>query len=76
MDTKVPQLHNYMCVEYTFMDQKSKREERRDDTQTQTQRSSTSIYYIFLKLYVVPGYPVYRYPVLVDTVYSTLYTVY
>jgi len=55
------------------MDQKSKREERRDDTQTQ--RSSFYLlfkyysHYSFLKLYVVPGCVPGVHPVLVEILY-------
>ena len=57
------------------MDQKSKREERRDDTQTQ--RSSFYLLYFFIFKIVCMWYPgVYPvYPVLVEILYTVQYCI-
>ena len=53
------------------MDQKSKREERRDDTQTQ--RSSFYLLYFFKIVCGTRVYPVY--PVLVEILYTVQYCI-
>ena len=72
----IQRYHNYTttCAWSIPLWIKNLKEKREEMIHDYTNTKIKLLFILFLKLYVVPGYPVYRYPVLVDTVYGTLYT--